>query len=551
LQATRLEGDAQTYMAQTLLNDAAREAQRAGMTFAEIDAVLAARAGVENPLAARYLLIRDLEYAAVQRMGYQILTEPEGIEVLSFVTRALNRSADAVAMNAEELARLKQWIDAYAQSGFDFFEQMRRMGTFSDAVEEGGRVVNPGAGFEAVADADGIAALRRVAEENGLIPSALERTVSVNRVPGQAAVSTLDQVRALEGADAQAAFAAMSEARRVAQVLGEEALDRTERLAYGLSQQAAGQAGGLPDWARAMDRAAYDILAPMAARADIRAFAQSNPSELAAFARDPDALTALRRQPYETFDELAEEVTRERRRIKDAVPGFFDQTRPDRWEPADLVFKDTVFSANTINPDAPGTVFSATRIMKDGKEVGAFERELESIILPDGARGRQMVFSYANGKDAPRFLADVDVPLVPGRGAPLATFMNVRAFHNLGLQFADPSLTRIKMSQVINANTSVEIEWMRRVYGAANIDGYLRYTHSVRYAESALNQAGYRIVGVRLSGGRITRDTAEAMVTSDYFNAVEEPLDFLKRFGIAASDVIETGHDIIIDIAPL
>jgi len=551
-QTIRFEADAQTYMAQSLLATAAREAQNAGLTFAEIDAILAARAAVQNPMGARFAMIRDLEAAAVQRLGFQILPEPDAVEILDFVTRALNNSADAAGMTAEGLARLKQWIDTYAQSGIDFFDQMRRMGTFSDIVEEAGEIVNPGAGFEAIADAQGIAALRRVAEENGLIASTLERTVAINRTAGQPALNTLDDVRALQGAQAMDAFAAMADARRVALTLGEAALDRTERVAYGLSQQALSHgAGGLPDWARALDRAAYDVIRPLAARADIRAFAQSNPAELAAFTRDADALTALRRQPYASFDELVAEVARERARIKTAVAGFFEQTSADRWRPKDLVFEDTVFSANTINPDIPPTVFSATRILKDGNEVGAFERELETFLRPDGTRGRQMVFSYANGKDAPRFLPDVDVPLVEGRGAPLATFMNVRAFNNLGISFGDPGINRIKMSQVLNANTSVEIEWMRRMYDADTLNDYLRHTHSVRYAESALNQAGYRIVSVQLDAGRVSRGAAGDLVNGEYFNAVEAPLDFLRRYGIDPQDVIETGHNILIDIVPL
>ncbi len=90
---------------------------------------------------------------------------------------------------------------------------------------------------------------------------------------------------------------------------------------------------------------------------------------------------------------------------------------------------------------------------------------------------------------------------------------------------------------------------MKRVYGK-DWTKYLKNTHSVRYAESALNQAGFRIKEVRLGSTPPLRMNARGMVEGTFFKAKEKPMEFLARYGVSPNEAIETGHDIYIVVEP-
>lgn len=187
--------------------------------------------------------------------------------------------------------------------------------------------------------------------------------------------------------------------------------------------------------------------------------------------------------------------------------------------------------------------------MVNGNKVGHFVRSKQTVLLPDGRVGIQLTMASANAKNAPRFLKGVEVPLTK-YGTPIATYMNLRAFHRLDIPFGSPSLKRVKMHFVMNANTSIQLEWMKRVYGAENIGDFLKHTHSVRYAESALNQAGFKVKSVEL-GPRAGEGAAGKLANTEYFNAPEGAERFLKRHGIDPDDEIEFGHDILIYVEPM
>lgn len=549
-QIARLESDVSHYMAQSLLSEAAREAQRAGLSFAEIEQILAGRTDIFNPVTARLALVRDLEYAAVQRLGYVIVPEPDAVELLGYITRALNEGPDAVALSGMDMVRLRQWIGTYAASGFDFFDALGRMGTFSDFVETTVRT-NPGAGFEALTDATGIDALRRAMQRHGLVGREVEQVITNTRRSQPAVVSGLSDARARPRADAVDLVATVAAARRTASGLGEAALDQTERTALSLAREAlaeAGSAGARPSWARALDENTYAFLRRLSAREDVRRFAQSHPALMAEISATEAGRAALIRLPYDSVEELAAEVARETRRIRHPVPGFFDQLRPGQPDPAGIhIPEPRRTNYGDFFPDAPDRQSVSLVAQVNGRDVATFERSV--LALEDG--GRQLIMEYAMARTAPRYLTGLDVHSLPDLGrTPMATYMNVRAMQELGIGFGDPALVSVKMSEVYNANTALELAWMRRVYGEENISDFLRHTHSVRYAESALNQAGYRVTDVRLTKP-ISRETARQAVGGSFFHSNLSGEEFLRRYGIAPDEMIESGWDIIIDIAPV
>lgn len=549
-QIARLESDTSHYMAQSLLSEAAREAQRAGLSFGELEQILAGRTDIFNPVTARLALVRDLEYAAVQRLGYVIVPEPDAVELLGYITRALNEGPDAVALSGMDMVRLRQWIDTYAASGFDFFDALGRMGTFSDFVETAVRT-NPGAGFEALTDAEGIEALRRAMQRHGLVGRQVEQVITQTRRSQPAIVSGLSDARARPRADAVDLVATVAAARRTASGLGEAALDQTERAALSLAREAlaeAGAAGARPSWARSLDENTYAFLRRLSAREDVRRFAQSHPALMAEVSGTEAGRAALIRAPYDSVEELAAEVARETRRIRHPVPGFFDRLRPGQPDPVGIhIPEPRRTNYRDFFPDAPDRQSVTLVAQVNGRDVATFERSL--LALEEG--GNQLIMEYAMARTAPRYVTGLDVHALPDLGrTPMATYMNVRAMQELGVGFGDPSLVSVKMSEVYNANTALELAWMRRVYGEESITDFLRHTHSVRYAESALNQAGYRITDVRLTKP-ISRETARQAVEGSFFHSNLSGEEFLRRYGIQPDEMIESGWDIIIDIAPI
>lgn len=549
-QIARLESDVSHYMAQSLLSEAAREAQRAGVSFADIERILAGRPEIVNPVTARLALVRDLEYAAVQRMGYLVLPEPDAVELLGYITRSLNEGADAVVLSGMDMVRLRQWVDTYARSGIDFFDAMPRMGTFSDFIETTARV-NPGAGFEALTDAAGVAALRRAMQRHGLVGREAEQVISNARASQPAAVTGLASARARPRADALDLVATVAAAKRTASQLGEAALDRTERAALALSREAlaeAGAAGTRPSWARSLDENTFTFLRRLSGRDDIRRFAQSHPALMSEAAASEAGRAALLRQPYETIEQLAEEIARETQRVRHPVPGFYQQVAPGSASPANLhIPEPRRYNGRDIIPDWPDMPTVVVVGQVNGQKVATFERAL--VTLEGG--GRQLVMESAFGSEAPRYLTGLDIHALPDLGrTPTATYMNVRAMQELGIAFGDPSLVSVKMSNVYNANTALELAWMNRVYGAEAAADFVRHTHSVRYAESALNQAGFRITNVRLTAAT-SRETAKQAVGSSFFHSRLAGDEFLRRYGFQPDDMIESGWDIIIDIAPI
>lgn len=388
-------------------------------------------------------------------------------------------------------------------------------------------------------------------QRHGLNGREVEQIVSNVRPEPPVVITGLESARTRPRADAVDLIAAIAEARRNATRLGEAALDRTERTALALSREAIAEAGGAttrPAWASGLDENTYTFLRRLAGREDVRRFAQSNPGLMRELSGTEAGRAALLRQPYDTVEELAAEAAREARRIRHPVPGFFEQVAPGRGDPAGIHIPEPArHNLRDISPELPDrrTVVSVAQV--NGRDVATFQR----TVTPLESGGRQLVMEYAHARQAPRYVSGLDVHALPDRGVtPLATYMNVRTMHELGIGFGDPSLVSVKMSEVVNANTALELAWMRRVYGPEHIEDFLRHTHSVRYAESALNQAGYRITGVRL-GGTSYRETARSMIGGSFFHSATPGEAFLRRLGIHPDDAIETGWDILIDIAPI
>ena len=536
-----LEATAQAANTQELIEDAVAEARRAGVPEANINRTLAETSG-NDPLHARLKMVRDLELEAVERLGFDIVLPNYADDVLKLASCALVGELSDV-----DIKRLRAQIEEAADRGEDFFEKLERQGTFDTYIETT-QNFNPGAGFEKLADPDSIAALRRVAEDKDLIPDLTATNVTSQANAKTSQVNSLDDIRALPTPQRASVLSAMVEADQIVKTLGDGALDSAERVAHRLAKEADDSSiMQLPVWGRLVGREAYDRMRHLAWRADMHRLVATNPAQMRQMAQDPFSLEVFEGSAFNNMDELTNAIAKERKRSKKPFGDTFDEANPKTADPDGVTFKDKTFTSNASNQLGP-VKYSETRMMVNGKKVGTYERTAQTVALQDGTHIKQMTMEFADGKDGPRFFKDARNQMTK-HGMPVATMMNVRAFHNLDIPFGDPTLKRVKMSMVMNANTSVQIEWMKRSYRGSYED-FLKHTHSVRYAESALNQAGFKISRVEL-GPKAASGPAGHLVNGKFFNAKERPDAFLKRYGLKHDDVIETGHNIYIYVEPL
>ncbi len=179
---------------------------------------------------------------------------------------------------------------------------------------------------------------------------------------------------------------------------------------------------------------------------------------------------------------------------------------------------------------------------------------------------RQALASYDKALDrvatvnSKTMISNLKNPMITGKGTPLAAYLNQRSMHKLGIEYADSALKVVRLENVVNKKTALQLDWLKKVYKGKNmpIDEMLSYTDSYRYAESALNQAGFKITGAKLAQGAkperllggVVSDFAGDNNTHSF--GKEGISGFLKRFqGINPLDKVDVGFDIYLTVAPL
>ena len=269
-----LEFTAQAANTQDLIESAVSEARRAGVPDSEINKLMSSAAG-NNAMETRLIAIRELEFAAVEKLGYDVVMPDYADTVLELMTRA-----EIGPLSQTDLNRLKQLIEEAADQGKDLFQELERQGTFSFHRYNKDGSFNPGEGFELLGGPDDIATLRRFAEQNDLSPDLTSTQVTSNTSASQPQVNSVEDIRALPKPQRNNVFAAMVEARNVARNLGEGVLDASEQAALRLSRQASGETSGLPGWAQGIGRDTYNRLRHLSRRADVHKLGLDSPGEL-------------------------------------------------------------------------------------------------------------------------------------------------------------------------------------------------------------------------------------------------------------------------------
>jgi hypothetical protein len=323
---------------------------------------------------------------------------------------------------------------------------------------------------------------------------------------------------------------------------------------------------GKPDWADVLSDADFSRIRDMARRKDVIKLVKSSPGAIRKIINDAEALDVFRGAPFEGLAQLQRAIKREADRVKDVIGRrFFRDTGPNGRRPKELNHVDDDPSGkNPFDTTKPDHIRSTAYIGIKNKraELASFTRYLE--VDPDDAGKFSVTMDIANiefklqdiltplGRKLPTQIT-TPTPLIAKSGkTPLTLYMNLRTFNLLGVQFADPRLSFLKMSYVINSNTCIQLHWLRKVYPNVPLDELAKYTNSYRYAETSLQQAGFKITGVKLSPPQ-ARYTASGMVDqkSAWYDQRVPGGDFLRRYQVKPDEEIDVAFNFKILVEPI
>ena len=127
-----------------------------------------------------------------------------------------------------------------------------------------------------------------------------------------------------------------------------------------------------------------------------------------------------------------------------------------------------------------------------GGKAGHYKRYWEpgtkTFVLDEG-------FRY----DAPKWIKDVPVPLIEGKGIPTSTYVTLRQIKYL--QIAEGGIQKLKLSLVQNAEIMRDIYFIMQEHNLLNLQeagDYLLSKSGVQYAVTMIKQAGYDISQVKI-----------------------------------------------------
>jgi hypothetical protein len=321
--------------------------------------------------------------------------------------------------------------------------------------------------------------------------AALVERFSGQGLAGMTRRQRLDLLRFLEDADVQ---------RRVAGAAALSALQRKGLEAFDGALSVWLRSGDTPPWALTLDNEVLRALAPVIRRPDVVQLYRAEEAALVALlkgAHSADAQLVLLSYPARSLAEIETRMLTLRQRVREAVPGLY---RVSDLAPDARV--DELLRANGIATRvlvAPGSADanSVTLILSRAEDLDAEDLRASFVRSFDRTSGA-LTFEIAFLERAPPMLEMLPVDLLPGRGTPTTTFLNLAAMNHFGIGFGGSGapLRSLKLSSVVNVENNFHLTWLFDTYGHDIPQAALRELPSVKYAESALNQAGYEIVGI-------------------------------------------------------
>lgn len=477
-----------------------------GVLVAEYAGVQAASAvlnGARTLVAAAFLGVdaADIAYSVYDEVKRQIEARAE----VQFARGAAAVLGGARAYDAEtQMPSLEQSFATAGLAGLGLY-----------GLKAGWRDVNEG--YHGWKNAEQLAA---VARGKALAPNLLR-----------------DEVSELSTAQRRDLTAYIEDAEAVRRVAGRRALDRRQArtLAHLEELEAArrgGDAGQRPDWARELSEQAYADLTVLTRgaggevylRLDLEQLARGDPARLNEILSGPNrsaALDFLRWNACRDVGYLETAVRRRLQRVQEPVDGVFEAAAGWRQLNDRISEIGWRFEAEASRFDSEVSPFSGkldeyiyVNVSGSHFAAGAVSDNagFTRFYYPDSG---VLDFYSAFRHETPRwFPAFDDIQLTP-RGTPTATHMNLMAMWEVGIGFAGGGqrLSHAKLSGIVNGPSLAHLTWLRGVAGgdlARVPPEALRELYSAQYLESALVQAGYEIVDIRVVGPK-TAASAEAL----------------------------------------
>ncbi|MEM1273274.1 MAG: hypothetical protein AAGF88_05620 [Pseudomonadota bacterium] len=310
-----------------------------------------------------------------------------------------------------------------------------------------------------------------------------------------------------------------------------------------------------PGWATDLSEETWSALGRHLHRPDIQAFIASDPDGFAALlSRDPvSAFAVLHSDPRPTFQDFETAVAAfSRRQSGSQGAAFFDATHGNNQTQADRLLANHGIS---IEGDIEYLDEVAAGLHQDGGSFtlrfveiqGATDTNAKFTRTYDRTTG-SLTLANAEINTMRRWMPEMDIPFVDGRGTPTTLYANLRSMNAFGIGYAGSGapLNQVIMSTVVNPRTTTQLAWLRQTYPDLPDSELIRHTFSYQYAETAIRNAGYRITDARIDGG----DFTSLGIFEAYYAGREDWASFIQRHGLTSQSRVQAGFEIYLNVAP-
>jgi hypothetical protein len=431
--------------------------------------------------------------------------------------------------------------------------------------------------FATLAAAGG-AAMSGVQLYEGVLTAAQKAAIKQGRELAETV--TFETLGRLNRENLESLLAAIKRAGNLSARIGRAALDPVERKLVALKEAIDRTLHPPPGWASQVAPEVWERVKPMARAPHVDRLFREAPQQMSELARTPEGLDLLW-NPHANVADYAQAVARAQNKRPPLGPGFFEQMRPGYLEqvtqnnPPPFVIGDIRgtsgrgVSIRVRDPSAPAppiNIQTGLTMGVDHRVIADFSRGLEPDTL-FATKGSILELSYAKiqpfADDTFRMVRGLPQSLTPN-GTPLGLYLNMRALHNIGVRYGDAGVTVVKLSQVVNANTCIQLQAMRRAFPNVPLEELAQHTFSYRYTKDFLEQAGFRVTDVI----KVKPNTAATprsysnffagnkpvprFATESQIDAVLEPevVAFAIAHGVPPDRTIDFGYDIYLRIEP-
>ncbi len=212
------------------------------------------------------------------------------------------------------------------------------------------------------------------------------------------------------------------------------------------------------------------------------------------------------------------------------------------WESIDIRYQpsDVILSEFKLAPHLMLTEVYPLQGGKAGHYKRYWEPATHTFVLDEG-------FRY----DAPKWVKDVPIPLIEGKGIPTSTYVTLRQMKYL--QIPDGSLQKLKLSLVQNAEIMRDIYFIMQEHNLLHLQEageYLLQKSGIQYAVTLLKQAGYDIDQVKiLNEGYTHYRTTREIRDKNHVTEITE--QWLQQNNLSWNSKFYIHFNVILELTPI